>query len=59
MNYEEVSEIANRAKNIGDSYLNAYNLFIQSQSMTKLECDDLLNELYHVIHASELLSQDD
>ena len=59
MEYEVVKEIANRANSIADSFFSAYDSFFSQSSMTRLEIDELLNILYHVVHAADLLSQDD
>ena len=59
MEYKAVSEIANRAKNIGDLYLSTYNKFVSADRLSRLQRDDILNDLYHVVHATELLSEDE
>ena len=59
MDYKAVSEIANRANSIGNGYFAAYNKFISADRLNRIERDDILNDLYHVIHATELLCEDE
>ncbi len=59
MEYKEVYEIANRANSIGELYLKAYNKFVSANKLSRIERDEILNNLYHVVHATQFICEDE
>ena len=57
--YAVVSEIAHRVDSIVDRFIGAYNQYMSRSEMSKYELTELQNDLYHVVHATELLSTEE
>ena len=59
MEYAEVSEIAKRVHSISELYFETYSKFQSIKVLNRRDAEELLNNLYHVVHATEYIHDDD